>query len=133
MKNAKTIMRPIAEVYLKPVRNGHIAQMRLTCAHVIEWKASRFRTYKPDRLRCEECLEVFRAFMDDKSCAQVVNYVERGKAHDFTTNNGGSGVANFRGYANLHGRTNSGPREAGPVDTSGLGVSRMHADHASRR
>lgn len=132
MRNAKTIMRPIADVHMKPVRNGHIAQMRLTCAHVIEWKASRFRTYKPDRLRCEECLEIFRAFMADETCAQVVNYVERGKAHDFTTNKSGSGVSHAGGLANLRRTGLDAGRVAAPA-RPGSGAGGSNLVHARRR
>lgn len=107
MKLVSWLMRPIASVEMKDVRNGHHALMTLVCGHVAEMKASRFRTQKPKRVRCDECGEIYQEFMDADRCARVVSNVERGKIHDFAANNRRSGSTVVRGPANSGGRADA--------------------------
>jgi len=75
MNRLAWVMRPAAAIETPEVRNGHRAEITLVCGHVVVWKLSRLKTYKPERFRCAACHELLEEFLS-VSCGAVVDRME---------------------------------------------------------
>lgn len=108
MMRLKWVMRPAVEIATPAVRNGHRAEVMLACGHVIVWKLSRLKTYKPTRFRCVACHELLEEFLSEK-CGGLVDRMENfpnrfeGIKNDKPTNKRAGRVADARGSSDMLG------------------------------
>lgn len=83
MTRVAWVMRPAAKIETPEVKGGHLAVVTLKCGHVITWKLSRLKTYKPDRWRCVECHELLEEFLSAETCGAFVQRLAlEGFEHD---------------------------------------------------
>ncbi len=103
MTRVTWVMRPAAAIDTPQVKGGHLAVIRLKCGHVITWKLSRLKSYKPWRFRCVECHELLEEFLCADSCGAMVAKLQ-GIKNDKQVCERGSGDSHAGRSSNLHGR-----------------------------
>lgn len=75
LRGTAMMRKPLAFVRV-PKRKGARVEIQLTCGHVLSWKESRIKSYRPSRFRCNECGDFIHKFFDDATAAKEI-----GRAH----------------------------------------------------